>query len=127
MSHDHPRDHPHDHAHGPSLARAGERHRTPLLISFVLIGSFFVAKAAANLMQHNTPNADLERGVIISTASIAAFEGQIGQAAYSASKGGVVAMPMPMEPSPMMAMRARAVVDGMAGGVPGWGVTLGLL
>lgn len=65
-------------------------------IQINLIGSFFVAKAAANLMQHNTPNADLERGVIISTASIAAFEGQIGQAAYSASKGGVVAMAMPM-------------------------------
>ncbi|MCJ7556983.1 MAG: SDR family oxidoreductase [Gammaproteobacteria bacterium] len=65
-------------------------------IQINLIGSFFVAKAAANLMQHNTPNADGERGVIISTASIAAFEGQIGQAAYSASKGGVVAMALPM-------------------------------
>ncbi len=61
-----------------------------------LIGSFFVAKAAANLMQHNEPNEEGERGVIISTASIAAFEGQIGQAAYSASKGGVAAMALPM-------------------------------
>ena len=50
MSHDHPRDHPHDHAHGPSLARAGERHRTPLLISFVLIGSFFVVEAIAGFV-----------------------------------------------------------------------------
>ena len=61
-----------------------------------LIGSFNVAKAAANLMQANAPGDDGERGVIINTASIAAFEGQIGQAAYSASKGGVVAMTLPM-------------------------------
>jgi NAD(P)-dependent dehydrogenase (short-subunit alcohol dehydrogenase family) len=61
-----------------------------------LIGSFNVAKAAAALMQHNTPGEDGERGVIVNTASIAAFEGQIGQAAYSASKGGVVAMTLPM-------------------------------
>ncbi len=61
-----------------------------------LIGSFNVAKAAANLMQSNTPGLDGERGVIINTASVAAFEGQIGQAAYSASKGGVVAMTLPM-------------------------------
>jgi len=61
-----------------------------------LIGSFNVAKAAANLMQSNAPGLDGERGVIINTASVAAFEGQIGQAAYSASKGGVVAMTLPM-------------------------------
>jgi NAD(P)-dependent dehydrogenase (short-subunit alcohol dehydrogenase family) len=61
-----------------------------------LIGSFNMAKAAASLMQHNAPAEDGERGVIINTASIAAFEGQIGQAAYSASKGGVVAMALPM-------------------------------
>ena len=61
-----------------------------------LIGSFNVAKAAANLMQHNAPGEDGERGVIVNTASIAAYEGQIGQAAYSASKGGVVAMTLPM-------------------------------
>lgn len=61
-----------------------------------LIGSFNVAKAAADLMQHNAPGEDGERGVIINTASIAAYEGQIGQAAYSASKGGVVAMTLPM-------------------------------
>ena len=61
-----------------------------------LIGSFNVAKAAADLMQHNEPGEDGERGVIINTASIAAYEGQIGQAAYSASKGGVVAMTLPM-------------------------------
>ena len=61
-----------------------------------LVGSFNVAKAAANLMQHNEAGEDGERGVIISTASVAAYEGQIGQAAYSASKGGVVAMTLPM-------------------------------
>lgn len=61
-----------------------------------LVGSFNVAKAAANLMQHNPAGEDGERGVIINTASVAAYEGQIGQAAYSASKGGVVGMTLPM-------------------------------
>ncbi|WP_045727718.1 SDR family oxidoreductase [Xanthomonas sp. GPE 39] len=61
-----------------------------------LVGSFNVAKAAANLMQHNAPGEDGERGAIVNTASIAAYEGQIGQAAYAASKGGVVAMTLPM-------------------------------
>ena len=61
-----------------------------------LVGSFNVAKACADLMQHNPANADGERGVIVNTASVAAYEGQIGQAAYSASKGGVVGMTLPM-------------------------------
>lgn len=61
-----------------------------------LVGSFNVAKAAAQLMQENVPDDDGERGVIINTASVAAYEGQIGQAAYSASKGGVIAMTLPM-------------------------------
>ena len=61
-----------------------------------LVGSFNVAKSAAELMQHNEAGVDGERGVIINTASVAAFEGQIGQAAYSASKGGVVGMTLPM-------------------------------
>ena len=61
-----------------------------------LIGSFNVAKAAAALMQHNEAGDDGERGVIVNTASVAAFDGQIGQAAYSASKGGVVGMTLPM-------------------------------
>ena len=61
-----------------------------------LIGSFNVAKAAASIMQDNAPAADGERGVIVNTASIAAYEGQIGQAAYSASKGGVIGMTLPM-------------------------------
>ena len=66
------------------------------VIQVNLIGSYNVTKEAAALMAHNEPNDDGERGVIISTASIAAFEGQIGQAAYSASKGGVVGMMLPL-------------------------------
>ncbi|MFC5740722.1 SDR family NAD(P)-dependent oxidoreductase [Dyella tabacisoli] len=61
-----------------------------------LVGSFNVAKAGAALMQGNETGEDGERGVIINTASVAAYEGQIGQAAYSASKGGVVGMTLPM-------------------------------
>jgi len=61
-----------------------------------LIGTFLCDKAAAALMQRNTPNADGERGVIIHTASVAAFEGQIGQAAYSATKAGIAGMTLPM-------------------------------
>lgn len=65
-------------------------------ISVNLIGSFNVAKAAADVMQHNEPGEDGERGVIMNTSSVAAYEGQIGQAAYSASKGGIVGMTLPM-------------------------------
>ena len=61
-----------------------------------LVGSFNVAKACADLMQHLPAGEDGERGVIVNTASVAAYDGQIGQAAYSASKGGVVAMTLPM-------------------------------
>ncbi len=68
--------------------------QTTVLVN--LIGSFNVAKSAADIMQHNTPGEDGERGVIVNTASIAAYEGQIGQAAYSASKGGIVGMTLPM-------------------------------
>jgi NAD(P)-dependent dehydrogenase (short-subunit alcohol dehydrogenase family) len=65
-------------------------------ISINLVGSFLIAKETANVMQNNEPNDGGERGVIISTASVAAFEGQIGQAAYSASKGGLVSMALPL-------------------------------
>ena len=61
-----------------------------------LVGSFNVAKACAEQMQGNEAGSDGERGVIVNTASVAAYEGQIGQAAYSASKGGVVGMTLPM-------------------------------
>lgn len=61
-----------------------------------LIGSFNVIRLASAKMVGNQPNAGGERGVIISTASVAAYEGQIGQAAYSASKGGIVGMTLPI-------------------------------
>jgi NAD(P)-dependent dehydrogenase (short-subunit alcohol dehydrogenase family) len=62
------------------------------VIQVNLIGTFNIMRLAAADMAQREPNADGERGVIVSTASVAAYEGQIGQAAYSASKGGVVAM-----------------------------------
>jgi NAD(P)-dependent dehydrogenase (short-subunit alcohol dehydrogenase family) len=61
-----------------------------------LIGVFTVCRAAANVMKQNEPTEGGERGVIINTASIAAFEGQVGQAAYAASKGGVVSLTLPL-------------------------------
>lgn len=61
-----------------------------------LTGTFNVIRVAGAAMQKNEPNSDGERGVIVNTASVAAFEGQIGQAAYSASKGGVVGMTLPI-------------------------------
>jgi NAD(P)-dependent dehydrogenase (short-subunit alcohol dehydrogenase family) len=66
------------------------------VIEINLIGTFNVLRLCAAAMARNTPNADGERGVIVNTASVAAFDGQIGQAAYSASKGGVVAMTLPI-------------------------------
>jgi len=61
-----------------------------------LVGSYILIKEAANIMQQNEPDEEGERGVIVSTASVAAFEGQIGQASYSASKGGIVGMMLPI-------------------------------
>lgn len=61
-----------------------------------LIGTFNAIRVAAAAMVGNEPTEDGERGVIVNTASVAAFEGQIGQAAYSASKGGVVGMTLPI-------------------------------
>jgi len=61
-----------------------------------LIGTFLCDKAAAAIMQSNTPSADGERGVIIHTSSVAAFEGQIGQAAYAATKAAVAGMTLPI-------------------------------
>ena len=66
------------------------------VIRINLIGTFNVIRLAAARMQANAPNAEGERGVIINTASIAAFEGQIGQPAYAASKAGVVGMTLPI-------------------------------
>lgn len=66
------------------------------VIQINLVGSFNMTKEAAAIMAANEPNEDGERGLVISTASIAAFEGQIGQAAYSASKGGIIGMMLPL-------------------------------
>ncbi|PTX56118.1 NAD(P)-dependent dehydrogenase (short-subunit alcohol dehydrogenase family) [Litoreibacter ponti] len=65
-------------------------------IDINLVGSFNVCRLAAEAMQDNDPNADGERGVLINTASVAAFDGQKGQPAYAASKGGIVGMTLPM-------------------------------
>jgi NAD(P)-dependent dehydrogenase (short-subunit alcohol dehydrogenase family) len=73
---------------------AGEFFRKVVEIN--LVGTLLVCKAAAAEMQKNAPNADGERGAIVMTASVAAFDGQIGQVAYAASKGGVVGMTLPM-------------------------------
>ncbi|MGI5158981.1 SDR family NAD(P)-dependent oxidoreductase [Microbispora sp. CA-102843] len=61
-----------------------------------LIGTFNVVRLAATAMSRNEPDADGARGAIVNTTSVAAFEGQIGQAAYSASKGGVVGLTLPL-------------------------------
>ena len=61
-----------------------------------LVGSFNMIRLAANAMAANEPESTGERGVLISTASVAAYDGQIGQAAYAASKGGVVGMTLPI-------------------------------
>jgi NAD(P)-dependent dehydrogenase (short-subunit alcohol dehydrogenase family) len=65
-------------------------------ISINLVGMFNAIRLAAEAMGKGTPNAGGERGVIVNTASVAAFDGQIGQAAYAASKGGIVAMTLPI-------------------------------
>ena len=66
------------------------------VINVNLIGTFNVIRLAAMAMAGGEPNAGGERGVIVNTASVAAFDGQIGQAAYSASKGGIVGMTLPI-------------------------------
>ncbi|MFC4798677.1 3-hydroxyacyl-CoA dehydrogenase [Neobacillus sp. GCM10023253] len=66
------------------------------VIQVNLIGTFNVLRLAAEKMTQNAPNEEGERGVIINTASVAAFDGQMGQAAYSASKGGIVGMTLPI-------------------------------
>jgi NAD(P)-dependent dehydrogenase (short-subunit alcohol dehydrogenase family) len=66
------------------------------IINVNLIGSFNMLRLAAAAMCRNEPNAEGERGVIVNTASVAAFDGQIGQAGYSASKAGVVGMTLPI-------------------------------
>lgn len=106
------------------------------VIAVNLIGSFNMIRLAAEAMSHNTPVSTGERGVIISTASVAAFDGQIGQAAYAASKGGIVGMTLPIARdlarngirnmtiapgifgTPMLFGMPQEVQDALAAGVP---------
>jgi NAD(P)-dependent dehydrogenase (short-subunit alcohol dehydrogenase family) len=106
------------------------------VIEINLLGTLLVAKTAAAVMQANTPNEEGERGVIIMTASVAAFDGQVGQVAYSASKGAVVGMTLPMARdlaslgirvmtiapgifrTPMMAAMPQEVQDSLARQIP---------
>ena len=101
-----------------------------------LVGSFNMIRVAANAMSRNEPETMGERGVLISTASIAAYDGQIGQAAYAASKGGVVGMTLPIARdlarsgirnmtiapgifgTPMLFGMPKEVQDALAAGVP---------
>ncbi|PMR67451.1 3-hydroxyacyl-CoA dehydrogenase [Halomonas heilongjiangensis] len=84
-------------------AKVVDRHGEPLpldafarIVNINLLGSFNMLRLAAAAMARGEPQADGERGVIINTASVAAFDGQIGQPAYAASKGGIVAMTLPI-------------------------------
>ncbi len=66
------------------------------VVQINLVGTFNVIRLAAEAMSRNEPGASGERGVIVNTASVAAYDGQIGQAAYAASKGGIVSMTLPI-------------------------------
>jgi len=101
-----------------------------------LVGTFNMIRLAADAMSRNEPEPTGERGVLISTASVAAYDGQIGQAAYSASKGGVVGMTLPIARdlaksgirnmtiapgifgTPMLFGMPKEVQDALAAGVP---------
>ncbi|MEY2895903.1 MAG: hypothetical protein RL669_172, partial [Pseudomonadota bacterium] len=85
----------------PAIKTVGKDGAHPLAafaktITVNLIGSFNMIRLAAEAMSRNDPESTGERGVLISTASVAAYDGQIGQAAYAASKGGVVGMTLPI-------------------------------
>ena len=117
--------------HGPHGLDAFSR-----VINLNLIGTFNMLRLAAEAMAKGEPDAQGNRGVVINTASIAAYDGQIGQTAYAASKGGVVAMTLPAArelarhgirvmtiapgvfETPMMAGMAQEVRDSLAAGVP---------
>ena len=86
------------------------------VVQINLVGTFLCDKAAAAIMQTNTPNADGERGVIIHTSSVAAFEGQIGQAAYSATKAAVAGMTLPIARElAMFGIRVVSLAPGIFG------------
>jgi NAD(P)-dependent dehydrogenase (short-subunit alcohol dehydrogenase family) len=114
---------------GPARRIVGRDGPMPLddfakVIGVNLIGTFNAMRLAAADMQTLGPLDDGERGVIISTASVAAYDGQIGQAAYSASKGGVVAMTLPAAREfAQFGIRVMAIAPGifntpMVGGMP---------
>jgi NAD(P)-dependent dehydrogenase (short-subunit alcohol dehydrogenase family) len=104
---------------GPAKRIVGRDGPMPLgdfarVIEINLIGTFNVMRLAASAMQNLTPLTDGERGVIICTASVAAYEGQIGQAAYAASKGGVVALVLPAAREfAQFGIRVNAVAPGI--------------
>lgn len=86
---------------GPAARTVGKEGSHPLdlfqkVIGVNLVGTFNMIRLFAAMAQENTPEESGERGVIVNTASVAAFDGQIGQAAYSASKGGIVGMTLPI-------------------------------
>jgi NAD(P)-dependent dehydrogenase (short-subunit alcohol dehydrogenase family) len=125
----------------PAIKTVGKDGAHPLAVfaktvTVNLIGSFNMIRLAAEAMAKNEPEATGERGVLISTASVAAYDGQIGQAAYSASKGGVVGMTLPIARdlarsgirnmtiapgifgTPMLFTMPKEVQDALAAGVP---------
>jgi 3-hydroxyacyl-CoA dehydrogenase/3-hydroxy-2-methylbutyryl-CoA dehydrogenase len=84
------------------------------VVAVNLVGMFDVIRNVAGAMAANEPGPDGERGAIVNVASIAAFEGQVGQAAYSASKGGVVAMTLPLARDlAALGIRVNAVAPGI--------------
>ena len=84
------------------------------VIDVNLVGTFNMIRLAADAMGRKTPNAEGERGVIVSTASVSAFDGQIGQAAYAASKAGVAGMTLPIARDlARMGIRVMAIAPGI--------------
>ena len=106
---------------GPAKRIVGRDGPMPLadfeqVIAINLVGTFNMMRLAAADMQSLTPLADGERGVIVSTASVAAYEGQIGQAAYAASKGGVAALTLPAARElAQFGIRVMAIAPGIFG------------
>ncbi|MBN9206848.1 3-hydroxyacyl-CoA dehydrogenase [Methylibium petroleiphilum] len=125
----------------PAVKTVGKDGAHPLavfskVVTVNLVGTFNMIRLAAEAMSRNAPEATGERGVLISTASVAAYDGQIGQAAYAASKGGVVGMTLPIARdlarsgirnmtiapgifgTPMLFAMPQEVQDALAAGVP---------
>ncbi|MDT9592205.1 SDR family NAD(P)-dependent oxidoreductase [Nocardioides zeae] len=91
-----------------------ELERFRRVVEINLVGSFNVIRLAAAAMVEHTPVTDGERGVIVNTASVAAYDGQIGQASYSASKGGIVGMTLPVARDlAASAIRVMTIAPGM--------------